>query len=232
MIAVHCFDLPRFKYKHGYTGIHDFSGDLRKVHEETGLSYVARITIWKDPVTAMQRTKAHNLLYKNLRKDSTGSWPNIPDYVLLFRKHEGGERGAEGVEPVPHTRESFPIDQWQKWASPVWLTNQTTAGTHALASHVMMDVDQGRTLNVRASREEGDERHMCPLQLDLIERLMVMYSNEGDVVFSPFAGVGSEGVVALDMKRRFAGVELKPSYFTTAGRNLEESDKDAQTSMF
>ena len=175
--------------------------------------YHSRITIWKDPVTEMQRTKALGLLWAQIRKDSCRSRMGLPDYVLLFRKP--GESTDPGVVPVTHTKESFPVEQWQEWASPVWMT-----------------VDQGRTLNCRIAREEDDERHMCPLQLDTIERLVTLYSNPGDVVLSPFGGVGSEGVGALSLGRKFVGVELKPSYYDLAVKYLKEESWNPQVGLF
>lgn len=177
-----------------------FPGGLIKAHEKAGWKFHARTTVWKSPVTEMQRTKAHGLLYKQLRADSSFSRMGLPDYVLFFRRW--AEEGQE-AEPVRHTPETFPLDQWQEWASPVW-----------------MSIDQTDVLNVEQARTSEDEKHMCPLQLDLIERVVRLYSNAGDTVFSPFAGIGSEGVVSLRADRRFIGAELKPEYFTWAKRNL------------
>lgn len=198
IVCVHCSDLPTVKFRDGFIGLRDFPGDLIRAHQEAGFIYHSRVTIWKDPVTEMQRTKALGLLYKQLKKDSTKSRNGLSDYVLVFRAP------GENTVPVEQNPETFPVDQWQEWASPVW-----------------MDIKQTNTLNVRAARGNNDERHLCPLQLDLIERCILLWSNEGETVLSPFTGVGSEGFVALQHGRDFVGFELKPSYYKTALRNLE-----------
>lgn len=214
LVAVHCKDLVSYKGSSadGMAGFRDFSGELIRAHREAGFAYHSRVTIWKDPVVEMQRTKAHGLLYKQLRKDSTFSRQGMAEYLLIFRKWSTEESEAI-VEPVSHTRSGFPLDQWQEWASPVW-----------------MDIRQTDVLNVRAARDPNDEKHMCPLQLDLIERALALWSNVGDVVLSPFSGIGSEGVGALKAGRKFIGVELKPSYFEQSALNL--SAATAQTSLF
>lgn len=207
IVCVHCSDLPTQKTKDGFIGLRDFSGDLIKAHMDAGFIYHSRVTVWKSPVTEMQRTKALGLLYKQLKKDSTMSRQGLCDYVLMFR--------SPGVNEVPvtHSEAEFTVDQWQDWASPVW-----------------MDIVQGNTLNVRKARASNDERHMCPLQLDLIERCIRLWSNPGELVLSPFAGVGSEGYVALKSDRKFTGFELKPSYYKTAIQNLDNAD--SVTDMF
>jgi DNA modification methylase len=195
--AVHCSDLPFRKWKDGKLGIRDFSGDIIRAHEAFGWTLHCRVTIWKCPVVEMTRTKALGLLYKQLQKDSTKSRTGMADYLLVFR-NEG-----ENVEPVGHKPADFPVDQWQKWASPVW-----------------MDINQTNTLNVRMAKEAKDERHLCPLQLDLIDRAVIMWSNPGDVVLSPFMGIGSEGYCTTKLHRKFIGVELKESYWNHACRHL------------
>lgn len=195
-VCVHCMDLPIQKGKHGFIGLRDFSGLLLKAFEDAGFVYASRVTIWKDPVVEMQRTKALGLLHKQVKKDSTMSRVGIPDYVMIFRKD--GERN----NPVTNT--SIPVDLWQKYASPVW-----------------MDIDYGNTLQgFRDGREENDEKHICPLQLDTIERLIHLYSNKGDTVFTPFMGIGSEVFQAVKMERKGIGFELKESYFQLAKKNL------------
>lgn len=202
LIAVHCTDLPFVKWKDGKMGIRDFSGDLIKAHEKHGMTLHSRVTIWKDPVVEMTRTKALGLLHKQLLKDSTLSRQGMADYLLVFRN------AGENENPVSHTKDELPVSLWQKWASPVW-----------------MDINQTNTLNVKIARENDDEKHLCPLQLDLIERAVIMWSNPGDVVLSPFMGVGSEGVVSVKLKRKFIGVELKDSYFQTAVKNITDADR-------
>lgn len=196
-VAVHCMDLPIQKGKEGFIGLRDFSGMILKVFEDAGFIYASRVTIWKDPVVEMQRTKALGLLHKQVKKDSTMSRVGIPDYVMIFRKD--GERN----NPVKNTE--LPVDLWQKYASPVW-----------------MDIDYGNTLQgFRNGREDSDEKHICPLQLDTIERLIHLYSNKGDTVFTPFMGIGSEVFQAVKMGRVGIGIELKESYYDLAKKNLQ-----------
>lgn len=204
LTAVHCSDMPLRKWKDGKIGLYDFPGDIIRAHEAAGWTYHGRVTIWRCPVVEMTRTKALGLLYKQLKKDSGKSRPGLCDYLLIFRKEGDNEF------PIGHETAEFPVEQWQEWASPVWMT-----------------VRQTRTLNVAMAKEEKDERHLCPLQLDVIERALVLYSNPGDVVLSPFAGIGSEGVVSLKLGRRFVGVELKESYFRQAARFLEGAESAA-----
>lgn len=198
LTAVHCSDLPMTKWREGAIGIKDFSGQIIKIHEDAGWILHSRRTIWKSPVTEMTRTKHVGLLYKQLRKDSIKSRGGMPDYLMTFVKP------GENAVPIKHTPESFPLDQWQEWASPVW-----------------MSINQSNVLNVRAAKEAGDERHLCPLQLDVIERALVMWSNPRDIVLSPFMGIGSEGFGSLNLARRFVGIELKESYFRQACRYLD-----------
>ncbi len=214
MVAVHCKDLVNYKGRDGMAGLRDFPGDLIRVHQAAGFAYHSRVTVWKDPVIEMQRTKAHGLLWKSLRADSTFSRQGLAEYVLVFRKW--ATEATEGlVQPVTHTKEEFPVAQWQQWASPVW-----------------MDICQTDVLNVQQAREDKDEKHLCPLQLDLIERCLGLWSNPGDTVFSPFTGIGSEGYVSLRMGRRFIGTELKASYFRQAARNLTEAASTKQGTLF
>ena len=196
-VAVHCMDLPIQKGKEGYIGLRDFSGMILQAFQSCGFIYHSRVTIWKDPVVEMQRTKAKGLLHKQVKKDSTQVRVGIPDYVMIFRKE------GEGKDPVTNT--DLPVDLWQKYASPVW-----------------MDIDYGNTLQgFRNGREENDEKHICPLQLDTIERLIHLYSNEGDTVFTPFMGIGSEVYQAVKMNRKGIGFELKESYFDLAKANVK-----------
>lgn len=206
-VAIHCMDLPIQKGKEGFIGLRDFSGMILKAFDEAGFVYHSRVTIWKNPVTEMQRTKALGLLHKQVKKDSTMSRVGIPDYVLIFRKD--GDRS----DPV---RCEISVDTWQKYASPVW-----------------MDIDYGDTLNARAGREEADNKHICPLQLQTIERLIVLYSNPGDTVLTPFAGIGSEVYKAIELGRKGIGFELKRSYFDEAAKNCASAEKaKEQLSLF
>lgn len=208
LVAVHCKDLVNYVTSSGRAGLRDFPGELIKAHEAAGFQYHSRVTIWKCPVREMQRTKAHGLLYKQLRRDSTFSRQGLADYLLTFRRWATED---EEVDPVTHTETTFTLNQWQEWASPVW-----------------MDVDQTNVLNVQEARADRDEKHMCPLQLDVVERAVKLWSNPGDVVFSPFAGIGSEGVGAVQFGRRYVGVELKPEYFATAVRNLGNAGRQGE----
>lgn len=208
LVSFHCMNLPTSKQNHGYIGIRDFRGDLIRLHEEEGWIFHSEVCIWKDPVTAMQRTKALGLLWKQLKKDSCMSRQGIPDYLVTMRKP-----GAN-PENVSHTSEDFPVELWQNYASPVW-----------------MDINPSDTLAYREARENDDERHICPLQLQVIERGIKLWSNPGDTVFSPFAGIGSEGYTALRMGRKFLGSELKRSYWEQAGKNLLQAKRE-QTWLF
>lgn len=196
-VAVHCMDLPIQKGKEGYIGLRDFSGMILQAFQSCGFIYHSRVTIWKDPVVEMQRTKAKGLLHKQVKKDSTQVRVGIPDYVMIFRKE------GEGKDPVTNT--DLHVDLWQKYASPVW-----------------MDIDYGNTLQgFRNGREDNDEKHICPLQLDTIERLIHLYSNKGDTIFTPFMGIGSEVYQAVKMGRKGIGFELKESYFDLAKANVK-----------
>ena len=202
LTAVHCSDLPMTKWKDGAVGIKDFSGDIIRIHQDAGWIMHSRRTIWKCPVVEMTRTKHVGLLYKQLMKDSAKSRGGMPDYLITFVKP------GENAEPINHTPGEFPLEQWQEWASPVW-----------------MSIDQSNVLNVKMARDGNDERHLCPLQLDVIERALIMWSNKNDVVLSPFTGVGSEGVTSLKLGRRFVGCELKESSWRQAVRYLEAQDR-------
>lgn len=197
LMSVHCMVLPTSKTRDGVIGLTDFPGRIISACEDSGWIFHSKVTIWKDPVTAMQRTKALGLLWKQILKDSCMSRMGIPDEVLTFRKP------GDNPERVCHRAEDFPVLQWQKWASPVW-----------------DDIDASDTLQYMSARENEDERHICPLQLDVIRRCIRLWSNPGDIVLSPFMGIGSEGHVALECGRRFVGCELKASYYQQAVRNL------------
>lgn len=204
--AVHCSEIPTTKWKDGVIGLYDLPGDIIRAHEAVGFVLHSRVTIWKDPVVEMTRTKALGLLHKQLKKDSVRSRVGMPDYLLVFRAP------GENASPVSHSNDEFPVSMWQKWASPVW-----------------MDIRQTDTLNVRMAKENADEKHLCPLQLDLIERALFMWSNPGDIVLSPFMGIGSEGYCAVRMGRKFVGVELKETYWRQACRYIGESENTSAT---
>jgi len=201
LTSFHCMDLPTSKVRDGIIGLRDFRGELVRIHQEAGFVLHAQVVIWKDPVTAMQRTKAIGLLYKQLRKDSSISRQGIPEYLVTMRKP------GENPEPIKHTPEDFPVDLWQKYASPVW-----------------MDINPNETLQYRSARDNQDERHICPLQLEVIRRGLKLWSNPGDTVLSPFAGIGSEGHEAIRAGRKYIGVELKESYWKCAVNNLKAAE--------
>lgn len=210
LLSFHCMNLPASKTHDGFIGIKDFRGDLIRMFQSAGFIYHSEVCIWKDPVTAMQRTKAIGLLYKQLKKDSALSRQGIPDYLVTMRK--------PGVNPDPITKdpEQFPVDLWQRYASPVWF-----------------DINQSNTLQKESAREQKDEKHICPLQLDVIERAVELWTNPGDLVLSPFTGIGSEGFVSVQLGRRFVGAELKQSYYKQAVANLERAEREkAQPTLF
>jgi len=225
IVCVHCMVLPTSKTRDGYIGLRDLPGDIIRWHIDAGFVFHSKVTIWKDPVVAMQRTKALGLLHKQLIKDSAMSRMGLPDEVLMFRSP--GENGA----PIAHKRPStelldvpdaplplernidmggdvFPVSLWQRYASPVW-----------------DDIDQSDVLPCRAAKEEGDQKHLCPLQLEVIRRCIRLYSNRGELVLSPFGGVGSEPVTAIQEGRRAIACELKPSYFRQAVGNLRAAEQ-------
>lgn len=198
LLSFHCMDLPLMKERDGVIGLKDFPAIIRKIFEDCGFIYHSKVTIWKNPVTEMQRTKALGLLHKQIRKDSTMNRQGIPDYIVTMRKP------GENPERVSHTHETFPVDVWQNYASPVW-----------------MDIRQSDTLQKRSAREDKDERHICPLQLEVIQRCIELWTNPNDIVLDPFAGIGSVPYTAVKMGRRGIGVELKESYYKQAVNNLE-----------
>lgn len=238
MACIHVTDLPTRKGKHGYIGLQDFSGDVIRAHEAAGMIYHGRVTIWKDPVVEMQRTKALGLLYKQIRKDSTMNRVGMPDYMLFFRNPGDNPDRIEHAAPgdkeavaiarkwlaemhrlglasatptddqiaamLPHAE--FDVMEWQKLASPVW-----------------MNIQQGNVLN--RMKAQNDERHVCPLQLDVIENCLRLYSKPGDVVMDPFNGIGSTGYQAIKMFRRYLGFELKPEYAAQADKNLRDAER-------
>jgi DNA modification methylase len=203
-VSFHCMNLPTTKMRQGYIGLRDFRGDLIRAFQEAGFIYHSEVCIWKDPVVAMQRTKALGLLHKTIRENSTMSRMGLPDYVVTMRKP------GDAAERVTHG-DDLPVLMWQKYASPIW-----------------DDINQGRTLNKLPARDENDEKHMCPLQLDVIERCIHLWTNKGDLVFSPFTGIGSEGYTAVKMGRRFVGTELKPQYWELACQNIEDARHEQQ----
>ncbi len=223
LIAIHCMDLPTSKSMHGHIGLRDFPGDIVRAYEDVGFIYHSRICIWKDPVQSMQRTKALGLLHKTIKKDSSMSRQGIADTVIVMRKP------GDNPDHIAHTDETFPVALWQRYASPVWacLDGHDEEGMPI----VTVDINPSDTLQYRSAREEEDERHICPLQLPVIRRCIKLWSNPGDIVWSPFMGIASEGVVALEEGRRFIGAELKASYFKQSAANLAAIASQAQKQM-
>lgn len=209
LISFHCMDLPLSKERDGVIGIRDFRGELIKLFEDSGFVLHSQVCIWKDPVIAMQRTKAIGLLHKQLKKDSCMSRQGIPDYLVTMRKR------GDNPEPVSHTNETFPVEIWQRYASPIWT-----------------DINPSDTLQSTSARDEKDERHICPLQLTVIRRALNLWTNPGDTVLTPFLGIGSEAYVALELGRRAIGIELKPSYYQQAVRNCEGVTETEQLSLW
>lgn len=242
LMWVHCMDIPAMKERDGFIGINDFPGDLIRMFREIGFIYHSRVTIWKDPLTEATRTKALGLMHKQIVKDSSMCRQGLPDYLIVMRKpgenpesvaHPNGfERFIGDNEPIAPKKEStlkstdaindkhshiqaqdpvYSHQVWRRYASPVW-----------------MDIRQSRTLNREPAREQKDERHICPLQLDVIERAMELWTNPGDTFLSPFAGIGSEVYTAVKMGRRGIGVELKDSYFRQAVINCRCAENSAE----
>jgi DNA modification methylase len=195
-VSFHCMLLPTSKVRDGVIGLKDFRGDLIRAFQARGFVYHSEVCIWKDPVTAMQRTKALGLLHKTVRTNASMSRQGIPDYLVTMRAP------GDPVDKVTH--DDYPVEKWQKIASPIWI-----------------DIDPNDTLQYRSAREHDDERHICPLQLEVIRRGIELWTNPGDIVLSPFTGIGSEGYVAVEMGRRFVGAELKGSYYRQAVANLQ-----------
>ena len=222
LVAIHCMLLPTSKAMSGVIGLKDFRGDIIRAYQAAGFIFHSEVTIWKNPVTAMQRTKALGLLHKQIRKDSSMSRQGIADYLVIMRTP------GENPEPVSHTPETFPVERWQRYASPVWASTSGVddegfliCGDDEVAGDPSSGINANNTLQFRSAREHSDERHICPLQLEVIRRAVRLWTNPGDVVWSPFAGIGSEGYVAVQEGRRFIGAELKRSYFEAACRNLQ-----------
>lgn len=209
LVAVHCMDLPAMKGKDGYIGLKDFSGMLIQAFEKEGFIYHDRVTIWKSPVVEMTRTKSIGLLHKTIKKDSSLSRTGIPDYILVFRN------AGDNLVPITHqdkdeNKENYlPVNLWQKYAEPVWY-----------------DINYSDTLQYTSAREEKDEKHICPLQLETIRRCLHLWSNEGETVLSPFGGIGSEGYESLRLNRNYIGIELKESYYNQMQRNLKRMIAD------
>lgn len=216
IVAFHCMNIPAMKERDGYIGIKDFRGDLIRCFQKQGFIYHSEHCIWKDPLIEATRTKAIGLMHKQLCKDSTICRSGLPDYLIAMRKpgenqdmvsHPDGLNKFYGENPP--TSGNLSHERWRRYASPVW-----------------MDIRQAHTLQASTAREQDDERHICPLQLDVIERGLQLWSSKNDVVLSPFMGIGSEGYVAIKDDRRFIGIELKTAYFNVAVDNLRKAENE------
>lgn len=213
LVSIHCMNLPAMKERDGFIGVKDFRGDVIRWMQAAGFIFHSEVCIWKNPVVEMQRTKALGLLHKQIKKNSCMSRMGIPDYVVTFRKP------GENPEPTEHTNESYPVDHWQQVASPVW---------DEYPAPVWWDINQSATLQRASARTDKDEKHICPLQLPVIERCIELWTNPGDVVLDPFDGIGSTGYQAIKMGRRHVGVELKDSYFAQAAANLQLAEREME----
>lgn len=225
LCAVHCKQLARYKTSHGASGWYDFRGDIIRHFEKAGFVYHSEVVIWTDPVLEMQKTKTQRLLYCQLQRDASHTGIGMPEYLVLFRKWDGDEKADDPIRHYKSDEDAkakggeesqvMDLDVWQKYASPVWF-----------------DIRRTDVLNVNGSRSEDDEKHICPLQLDVIRRAVRLWTNPNDVVFTPFLGIGSEAYVALETGRRAIGVELKPSYFRQAVANCERVTQHEQISLW
>lgn len=211
IMAVHCTNITTSKEHDGYIGIKDFRGDLIRLFQKEGFIYHSEVCIWKNAALAMQRTKAIGLLHKQLKKDSTVSRMALPDYIIFMRKP------GDNAVPVIHTNETYPVSKWANVASPIW----------DMESPVWMDINQSKTLN-RNFEDEESERHIAPTQLEALERCIELYSNEGEVIFTPFLGIGSEVYQAMKMNRKGIGIELKEAYYEQAVRNIKNLEAEMQ----
>jgi hypothetical protein len=221
LVSFHCMNIPTSKTHNGYIGIKDFRGDLIRAFEMEGFIFHSEVCIWKDPVTAMQRTKAIGLLHKQLAKDSCMSRQGVPDYLVTMRKPGINAQPVEGeldhycgAEGTFQSTGRLSIDIWQRYASPVW-----------------MDINPSDTLQKDSARDEKDERHICPLQLQVIHRALQLWTNPGDTVLSPFAGIGSEGYESIKLGRKYIGIELKESYYRQAVANMKAIERECTTGI-
>lgn len=211
LVSIHCMNLPAMKERDGFIGVKDFRGDVIRWMQASGFIFHSEVCIWKNPVVEMQRTKALGLLHKQIKKNSCMSRMGIPDYVVTFRKP------GENPEPTEHTNESYPVDKWQQIASPVW---------DEYPAPVWWDINQSATLQRKSARSDKDEKHICPLQLPVIERCIDLWTNPQDIVLDPFDGIGSTGYQAVKMGRRHIGIELKDTYYTQAVANLKQAESE------
>lgn len=209
LLSFHCMNLPLSKEKDGVVALRDFRGELIRHYMEHGFLYHSEVCIYKNPVTQMQRTKALGLLHKQIKKDSAMSRQGLADYLVTMRKP------GDNPEPITHTNQTFPVSMWQHYADPIWT-----------------DINPSDTLQYASARENEDERHICPLQLTVIQRGLELWTNPGDTVLTPFLGIGSEAYMAVKMGRKAVGIELKGSYYRQAVANVKSVAEETQSSFF
>lgn len=228
--AIHVKDLVYYSNasEKGDRGLRDFTGDCIRTHIAEGWTYHRRITIWRCPVREMQKTKSDRLLYKNFRTDGARTGGGLPEYIVVFRKWDEGEQAP----PVLHDPSEYPLDTWQHYAQPSYIYPNPDDPNYAswMLQDIWSDTDETGTLNVRQARDPDAERHLCPMPLDLTERIVRQYSNAGETVYSPFMGIGSEGYVSLRHGRRFIGTELSPTYFREATKHLAQAEREGPAS--
>jgi len=217
--CVHVQQLTTTKTTHGFMGLTDFRGEVIRCYTENGWNFNGEVTVWKDPQAQSIRTRAHALAFQTKNRDSAMTRPALADYLLLFRK--------PGDNDIP-IKNDVTNDEWIEWASPIWSDHHEGGWLTANGNicPVWWGIRETNTLNVRVARDADDERHICPLQLDFIERCVRLWSNPGETVLSPFAGIGSEGYVSVRLGRQFIGCELKPSYWQTACANLTALERE------
>jgi DNA modification methylase len=221
LVSIHCIDIPAMKERDGYIGLKDFPGDIIRAFQEVGFIYHARATIWKNPLIEATRTKALGLMHKQLCKDSSKCRQGLPDYVITMRKpgenqnpisHGEGFTQFIGEDEPKETGVKFSHEIWRRYASPVW-----------------MDINQSNVLGYREARDPEDEKHLCPLQLDTIERCCELWSKEGDICFTPFGGIGSEPYTFIKMNRKAVACELKRSYYDQMVKNCAKITQDKKS---
>lgn len=216
--CIHVQQLTTTKSTHGHLGMKDFRGDVIRAFQKAGWWFTGEVTIWKDPQAQSIRTRAHALAFQTKNRDSAASRPALADYMLLFKKP------GDNAVRIPHDALVGEVtnDDWIEWASPIWTDVHDGGWLDADGNlcPVWYGIKETDTLNVRAARDDADERHLCPLQLPFIDRCVRLWSNPGETVLTPFAGVGSELYQSLKLGRKAIGIELKPSYWRTAVDNL------------
>jgi hypothetical protein len=221
--CIHVAQVTTRKNTEGYIGLTDFRGEVIREFQAAGWIFFGEVTIWKNPQAQATRTKAHSLMFVSKNRDSAGIRPALADYLLIFKKP------GDNAVPVPHEEKAGEVtnDDWVEWASPIWYDQADggdLGGDHL--SPVWTTIRETNTLNERVAREDDDERHLCPLQLDFIERCVRLWSNRGETVLTPFAGIGSEVYTAVKLGREGVGIELKASYWRTAVDNLRRLEEE------